>query len=430
MKTTLLKRSTKLTKSFFIVFALLFTPLLLAQESTNQDDYLEYRGTIVDSKSKQPLLFATITIEGTNASSVSNNAGEYLIKVPKGLTERNLMVQYVGYQTSVVPIASLANDSTILMETSELLLKEVDVVAPRNPAQLVLDVMANKGANYFDQSKFMTAFYREQVKRRSKNIALAEAVVTILKRPYNSDVNDAISIVKARKSTDYSPKDTLAMKFQGGPYNALFIDIMKYSDFIFSEELINLYDFSFNGSTRINDRIIYIVHFEPKESTKEQLYTGNLYIDIENKLLTNAIFALKITDKERAARLFVKKKPKDAFVYPTEVLYKVDYREKNNQWYYGYSNIHMTLKVEWEKRLFNSLYSMQAEMAITDWEELTEKQRIRYRDRVRSSIILAEEADGFSDPEFWGAYNIIEPDKSIQNAIRKIRRQLKRLNKD
>jgi hypothetical protein len=294
----------------------------------------------------------------------------------------------------------------------------------------VLDVMANKGANYFDQSKFMTAFYREQVKRRSKNIALAEAVVTILKRPYNSDVNDAISIVKARKSTDYSPKDTLAMKFQGGPYNALFIDIMKYSDFIFSEELINLYDFSFNGSTRINDRIIYIVHFEPKESTKEQLYTGNLYIDIENKLLTNAIFALKITDKERAARLFVKKKPKDAFVYPTEVLYKVDYREKNNQWYYGYSNIHMTLKVEWEKRLFNSLYSMQAEMAITDWEELTEKQRIRYRDRVRSSIILAEEADGFSDPEFWGAYNIIEPDKSIQNAIRKIRRQLKRLNKD
>jgi len=73
---------------------------------------------------------------------------------------------------------------------------------------------------------------------------------------------------------------------------------------------------------------------------------------------------------------------------------------------------------------------MQAEMAITDWEELTEKQRIRYRDRVRSSIILAEEADGFSDPELWGAYNIIEPDKSIQNAIRKIRRQLKRLNKD
>ncbi len=430
MKTTLFKRSTKLTKSFFIVFTLLSSPLLQAQESTNQGDYLEYRGTIIDRKSEQPLLFATITIEGTNASSVSNNAGEYLIKVPKVLTERNLMVQYVGYQTAVIPIKSLANDSTILMDTSELLLKEVDVIAPRNPAQLVIDVMANKGANYFDQSKFMTAFYREQVKRRSKNIALAEAVTTILKRPYNSDVNDAISIVKARKNTDYSQKDTLAMKFQGGPYNALFIDIMKYSDFIFSEELINLYDFSFNGSTRIDDRIIYIVHFEPKVSTKEQLYTGNLYIDIENKLLTNAIFALKITNNERAARLFVKKKPKDAFVYPTEVLYKVDYREKNNQWYYGYSNIHMTFKVEWEKRLFNSLYSMKAEMAITDWEELTEKQRIRYRDRVRSSIILAEEADGFSDPEFWGAYNIIEPDKSIQNAIRKIRRQLKRLNKD
>ncbi len=430
MKTTLLQRSTKSIKSFFIVFALLCTPFIQAQSLSDQEAFVEFRGTIVDSKSKQPLLFATITIEGTNASSISNNAGEYLIKIPKSLTGGNLKIQYVGYQTTIIPIASLKNNNTISLTTSEVELSEVNVVAPRNPAQLVLDVMANKGENYFDDSKYMTAFYREQIKRRNRNIALAEAVVNVLKRPYNSDVNDAISIVKARKSTDYSPRDTLAMKFQGGPYNALYLDIMKYSDFIFSDELINQYDFSFNGSTRINNKLIYIVHFEPKDTTREQLYTGNLYIDIEDKLLTNAIFALKITNKESAARLFVKRKPRDAFVYPTEVLYKVDYREKNDKWYYGYSNIQMTIKVEWEKRLFNSLYSMHAEMAVTDWTELTEKQRIRYRDRVRSSIILAEEADGFSDPEFWGAYNIIEPDKSIQNAIRKIRRQLRRLNKE
>lgn len=430
MKTTLLQLTTKLIKSIFIVFALLLTSLTYAQTSSGKDSFVEYRGKIVDSNTNNPLLFATITIEGTNASSISNNSGEYLIKVPKPLLGGNLMIQYVGYQTAIIPISSLGSNNTIQLIISEVVLKGVDVVAPRNPAQLVLEVMAKKGENYFDKSKFMTAFYREQVKRRNKSIALAEAVVNILKRPYDSETNDAISIIKARKSTDYSPKDTLAMKFQGGPYNALYIDVMKYSDFIFSEELINRYNFSFNGSTRINNKIIYIVHFEPKENTREQLYTGNLYIDIEKKALTNAIFSLKITNKEQAAKLFVKRKPKDAFVYPTEVNYKVDYRIKDDKWYYGYSNINMTLKVEWDKRLFNSLYSMQAEMAITDWDELTDRQGIKYRDRVRSSIILADEADGFSDPEFWGAYNIIEPDKSIQNAIRKIKRQLKRLNKD
>jgi len=431
MKTVIVHHTNRLFKIFLIIIVYLHPLVSQSQISTSQESYTEFRGKVVDKQSKEPLLLATITIEGTNASSVSNNDGEYLIKVPKSQLDGILRIQYTGYQTTLIPIASLNSKSAIIyLESSELLLKEVDVIAPKNATQLVLEVFANKGKNYSNTSKFMTAFYREQIKRRSKNIALAEAVSTIVKRPYNNDVNDAISIVKARKSTDYNSKDTLAIKFQGGPYNALYIDVIKYSDFIFSEELISQYDFSFKSSTRINNKLIYIVHFEPKQGLIEQRYTGNLYIDIEDKVLTNAIFSLKITDPTLASKLFVQKKPKDAFVYPTEVTYRVDYRVKNNQWYYGYSNINMTLKVEWNKRLFNSVYSMQAEMAITDWDELTDRQRIKFRDRVKSSIILADEADGFSDPEFWGAYNIIEPDKSIENAIRKIRRQLKRINKE
>ena len=45
---------------------------------------------------------------------------------------------------------------------------------------------------------------------------------------------------------------------------------------------------------------------------------------------------------------------------------------------------------------------------------------------MKSSIILNDEALGFADPDFWGEYNIIEPEKSIESAIKKIRRQLRR----
>ena len=65
-------------------------------------------------------------------------------------------------------------------------------------------------------------------------------------------------------------------------------------------------------------------------------------------------------------------------------------------------------------------------MAITDWERNLEEKAPRNRERIRSSIILSDAADGFSDPDFWGSYNIIEPDKSIESAIRKIQRQLRR----
>jgi hypothetical protein len=33
----------------------------------------------------------------------------------------------------------------------------------------------------------------------------------------------------------------------------------------------------------------------------------------------------------------------------------------------------------------------------------------------------------FNDSEFWGTENIIEPENTIQNAIKKIQRKLKRL---
>ena len=86
----------------------------------------------------------------------------------------------------------------------------------------------------------------------------------------------------------------------------------------------------------------------------------------------------------------------------------------------------MEFKVDWEDKWFNSVYSMTAEMAITDWDKNLTGKIPRYRERIKKSIILSDEASGFSDPNFWGEYNIIEPEKSIESAIKKIQRQLRR----
>ena len=48
---------------------------------------------------------------------------------------------------------------------------------------------------------------------------------------------------------------------------------------------------------------------------------------------------------------------------------------------------------------------------------------------VENSItphVLTDQTSGFSDPEFWGELNVIEPDKSIDNAIKKIQRNYKK----
>ena len=160
------------------------------------------------------------------------------------------------------------------------------------------------------------------------------------------------------------------------------------------------------------------------------MYKGRLFIDADKKVLQSAVYGLNITNRDMASKMFVRRKPRNAKVYPTEVSYRIDYREKNGRWYYGYSNVLLEFKINWDKKLFNSIYSMTCEMAVTDWEKNISGKFPKSKERMKSSIILSDEAIGFADPNFWGEYNIIEPEKSIESAIRKIQKQLKKARDD
>ena len=390
-------------------------------------DFASYKGEVVDSETNKPLVFASLTVTGSNISTVTNTEGGFLLKVPRDVESTSLEVSFLGYRSKTIPLSALNPENNVItLEVLVTELPEVNISVPKDAVTLVKETLRRKGDNYVNDPSVMTAFYRETIKRRRRNVSLSEAVVQIFKSPYTSPRRDVVQMYKSRKSTDYSRLDTLVLKLQGGPFNALYVDVMKYPEYIFSEESIEDYVFRFDRSTRINDRLIYVISFTQREEILDQLYQGELFIDVEKKVLTSAIFSLNITDRDMASRLFVRKKPWNARVYPEEVAYRVDYREKDGKWYYGYSNAVLEFKINWDKKLFNTVYSMTCEMAVTDWERNPKISEPRLRDRLKSTIILSDEASGFSDPDFWGEYNIIEPEKSIESAIRKIQRQLKR----
>lgn len=419
-----------MTAAFMLIF-IGFTSILKAavffQDQTSQVNFTQYSGEVIDSQSKDPLVFATLSLDGTNISTVTNTEGKFSLKVPKDIVDGNLTVSFLGYKTTVIALNLLKEDKNrIALEVLVTELPEVSLTAPKDAEGLVRETLKRKGENYFNESTVMTAFYRETIKKRRTNVSLSEAVVNIYKTPYSSDRKDAMELYKARKSTDYSRLDTLALKLQGGPFNTLYVDVMKYPEYIFTDETISDYIFSFENSTRIDGHLIYVVNFKQRSDIEDPLYKGKLFIDAEKKILTSAVFSLNITDKDKAAALFVRKKPADVRVWPTDVAYRVDYREKNGKWYYGYSNVLLEFKVDWKHRFFNSTYTLTSEMAVTDWEKNLTQDKLTNREKIKTSMILSDEASGFSDPDFWGAYNIIEPEKSIQSAIKKIQRQLEK----
>lgn len=415
--------------AFFLLLsanAVLSANNLLSPGNSAQDNYIEYKGLIVDRKTGEPLAFASLNVIGTNISVVSNSEGQFLLKLSKENINPKVLVSFIGYKNKIFLLADLKPEKPrIELDPTAVQLPELSVTS-RDAAELMQAVLDKKGNNYSETQTLMTAFYRETIKKNRSYASLSEAVVEINKQSYTSLKTDIVRLFKSRKRTDYSKLDTLTFKLMGGPFNSLYLDVMKYPDVLFTDNMMANYVFTFDRSTYIDKSLIYVIDFKQRPDKTEPLYYGKLYVDAESMALKSAVFSLNIANKEEAAKMFIMRKPLNARVYPIDAKYRMDYREKDGKWYYGYSRIELGLKILWKKKLFNTNYYSTVEMAVTDWGKNAEKKSIDFKDRIKPSIIISDEASGFSDSQFWGEFNVIEPEKSIETAIKKIQKQLEK----
>jgi hypothetical protein len=408
----------------YIVVFLLIQPSVVAQDQESAD-FNEYKGIVVDGKTKKALEYASISVSNSNISTISNLEGVFLIKVPTALKNEKVTITYLGYQNKIIPLSSFDGGAMkINMEESFEKLPDVNLVEA-DPISVLKKVISNKKSNSYSDPIIEKAFYRESIKKRRTYASLSEAVVDIYKQQRGSQ-GDYVVLNKSRKSTDYKKIDTLVIKLQGGPYNNLSMDMIRNQDLFFSPDMFEVYKFSFDKMINMDNRNVYVIDFVQRPSIVEPFYAGKLYIDSKSFALVKTVFSLNLNNLEKAKKFFVKKKPQNADVTPLDTKYIVDYKQINGKWHYSYSRIELSFKINWDKKLFNSIYHVAIEMAITDWKDNDQNISVKNRDRMRKNVILTDQTSGFADPEFWGELNVIEPDKSIDNAIKKIQRNYKK----
>ena len=404
-----------------------FSQTDITKKSLENISFKEYHGKIADTRNKEGLAFANISLLNSNISTISNINGDFSIKIPENY-KPNIKVSFIGYSPKIVDLKNLKNKrNIILLDVYSIPLSEMILTIPKDVEGLVRKALFNSKSNYLNENLLMTSFFRESIKRRRRNVSLTEAVSKIYKVPYESYKRDVIEFVKLRKNTDYSRLDTLIVKLAGGPFNTLFLDIVKYPNFFFFFLNIPLYSYVIKRTTKVNNSPVYVVGFKQKENIELPSIQGELYIKVDKLVIISANFNLNINNKDFIKNLFVVTKPKGANVWPLQAKYKVDYVEKNGKWIFNYSNLLLKLKINYDKKLFNTSYTFASESAITDWTQNNSLALPKNKMRVKPKIILSDSKLGFIDLDFWGTDNIIEPEKSIQNAIRKIKKQLNRL---
>jgi hypothetical protein len=408
---------------FFLLFASMPSQARFSVSTkADSSSFKQFKGSILDSKTRNELVYASITVSGTSISTISNSEGKFSIKVPAENQNATLLISFLGYKNKVVSIQDLKPEKNVLyLEPSNTLLEEV-VVKAGDAKNVYSGVLANRLQNYGDDPIQMTAFYRETIRKRRTYVSLSESIINVLKQPFLGGSQDQVSLFKGRKNADYTKLDTVNFKLQGGPFSALYIDLVKYPDFIFSNEAFELYDFNLEENTQIDDRQVLVLAFKQKEGIESPLYYGKLYIDAKSLAIVSATFALNVENKVKAGLMFTRKKPAGLDIYPTEVRYQINYRQQKDKWIYAYSRADLTFKLNWAKRIFNTVYTTSIEMAVTDWKK-QEKNETPDTQKLSSNVIMSDKVKSLGDPDFWGKYNIIEPEKSIEAAIRKIQRK-------
>ncbi len=386
--------------------------------------FYTYAGKITDSETKEAVAFANVYLEGSSIGTVSNLDGEFVLKVPLSLKGEKLNISFVGYKTYEISLEDLKEvENEIRIVPDPIPIQEV-IIKTGDPLELLRKAIARIGENYTINPEMLTAFYRETIKQNRHYVAVSEAVLEIYKSSYkNYFDSDRLKIYKGRKSQDVKKMDTILFKLQGGPKTSLLLDVVKNPSTLLSEDFFKYYDYKLNGIINIDNRETFVIRFNQKNNVDLPLYQGNIYLDVNNLAIARMDFRISDKALAEADNELVRKKPVSMKVDVEDAKYLANYREINGKWHLNHVRAEAKFKCKWDKKLFRSVYTTMLEMAITD-RDTTNISKYKLKESAKISDVFIDQVNYFLDEDYWGEYNVIKPDESIEMAIARLNRKL------
>ena len=382
-------------------------------------------GKVTDQQG-QPLAHVSVSAEGSEVHTVTNDDGLFTLKVPR--QPRYVLLSHIGYKSRKV---SIDEDTQlplrIRMVSSTVELREV-MVSANDPLAILKAAIGRITQNYPNEPELVRCFYRETARRGSRFISVAEAVTEMYKSGYvYGPERDAVAILKGRRLMSMKARDTLGVKVQGGPVLPLMVDVAKNPDYLMNEENLVHYKLRMELPVRIADRPQYVISMEPLGPQLYPLMIGRVFIDQDLLSFTRAELELDMSDWRQASNYMLVHKPVGLRFRPKELTVTIVYEtDPQGITHMSYVRNEMRFNCDWKRRLFASPFTTVCEMVVTDRQQRGEKVK---RPRGRSSFGLKERfydrVEYFDDPDFWAEYNIIEPTESLENAIDKLKKKVR-----
>jgi hypothetical protein len=398
------------------------------QDSSVTDKVKYITGKIIDNESSDPLPFATIALKNKGKGTVSNNNGDFGMKITPDLLNDTLSVSYLGYQGREIPVRkAFGNNFTISMMREFISIPEI-IIKNQNPVEIINRALKAIARNYGDTPASMTGFYREGVMRKSELQTYSEAILQIYKSAYTGTLlGDQIKVYKSRKIENTDRSDTLSIRLKAGLSTCLDLDGAKNNFEFLSKEGMNDYSYRMVDIVTYDDETAYVIEFEQHENVELPLFKGTIYINTADYGILNAEFEINPKYIHAMKNSFVSASTRGFDTWPVSVKYSVSYRKMQNRYFLNHVRGDLVFTSSQRKRLFHTQFKVFFELAITQ-TELTNVSRFDREELAPIHSVFSRTISNY-DPFFWGNQDFLRPEDNLLQELKNMNVKLQEFSK-
>lgn len=373
------------------------------------------RGSIKDAQTGLPLGFVHVGVVDERMGTVSNSAGEFLLKIPPYFSGKEASVSMVGYEPFRFRLSDSDSVLQIALFAASVRLPEIQIRYVK--AQQVIDrFFQNHHRNYPQQSYWMDGFFRESLFNNGQLVQVSEAAVEVFKESYSLNaILEKVRFIKGRKSASPELLKQLIFKMEGGPFHFSRLDVARYFDFLPVTGQPIVYQYQFNGMDYAYGKVLYRIGFTPIDDNGDLKYEGELWFDVESYALIQADFQLTRKSLHQSGRALIRKTTGSLKARPLQAIYRVQYKPYEGKWWLSGVKGELGIRVKSKQNELDATMDAVSEWVVTQVRE-TEGERLKASESLKSDYVLYDQIADF-DPVFWFEINVIQPVSPIEKRI-------------
>jgi hypothetical protein len=404
------------------------SPAPVVSEVPGEWEVKNITGIITDSETGEPLPFATIGIMSKGKGTVTNNNGEFGLKISHDCLNDSLSVSYLGYYDRQIPVCqALGNNFNIKMTREYISIPEI-IIRNQAPQEILRKAFNAIRDNYGTTPSGLTGFYREAVLKKSELQIYTEAILQIYKSAYSGTIfNDQVKIIKSRKIENIGRKDTLTVRLKAGLNSCLMLDGARNVFEFLIPENYQQYDYRMTDIVTVGDESAFVIEFVQKPWIETPLFKGAIYINTYTFAIEQAEFEVNSAYIQKNKEDFISYQSKGYRIWPTSIKYTVSYRKINEKYFLNHVRGDLVFNAKQRKKLFNTSFNVFFELAITD-RSLTNVSRFDRDELAPIHSVFSRTINSY-DAAFWGNQDFLKPEDNLLQSLKNMNVKLQEFSK-